>query len=374
MLNEALNQAWAAEPRRGKLTREERARLLGLSVVTARRVLEGQPVDRPTLTVAFKSLGLTWDDSFCEFVVSTEPEEAVEPVPIELPKPRKRRWLIPALAGVAAMLLIGFLLSARTADPNAWRYGFNRKMEAAEAAYRGAKYSVARERTLEAIELARRHENATCLAGALRMDGDLAMAAGRFQQARDRFDEALKIRRHLRQTDLLPAVLEALGTAELRLGHFDEARMHFEECLLGYRKTHDRPGMAMALRGLGAVRFDQGRWAEATKYFEEALAVLDGTPQVDLMTDLKSRIALVWREEGEFAAAQDALEKSLAHWTQKGHARWIATARMQLATVLIRSGKDGRSLLTESRKEFRELGDTAGVAECDRWLSVARLP
>ena len=91
------------------------------------------------------------------------------------------------------------------------------------------------------------------------------------------------------------------------------------------------------------------------------------------MTDLKSRIALVWREEGQLAAAQEVLQKSLSYWIQKGHARWIATARMQLATVLIRSGKDGRILLTESRNEFRELGDTAGVTECDRWLSVARL-
>lgn len=193
MLQEALNQAWASELRTGKLTREERARLLGLSLVTARRVLEGKPVDRPTLTIAFKSLGFAWDDSFCEFVVSTESEEAVEPVPIEPPKPRKRRWLALAIAGVAGvMLLMGFLFRLEPPIPMHGAMVSTGKWKRPRPRIVGPNTPLlgngrSRQSSSPAVMRTQR-----AWRGHFAWTAILAMAAGRFEEARDRFDEALK--------------------------------------------------------------------------------------------------------------------------------------------------------------------------------------
>src|SRR5690349_946323 len=66
LLKATLAQTWAKNPGPGKFTREEKANLLGVSVATSQRILKGEGVDRPSLTLAFKNLGLEWEDSYCE--------------------------------------------------------------------------------------------------------------------------------------------------------------------------------------------------------------------------------------------------------------------------------------------------------------------
>src|SRR4051812_4110967 len=71
----ALSEKWHLEERPGKLTREARAEILGISIATAERVLTGKGVDRPTLTLAFRNVGLSWHESYCEFVTKHAPVE-----------------------------------------------------------------------------------------------------------------------------------------------------------------------------------------------------------------------------------------------------------------------------------------------------------
>src|SRR5437016_3331279 len=65
ILRSSLFAGWAQDSAEGKLTREERARRLGVSLLTADRILGGNGVDRVSLMLAFKSLDVSWQDSYC---------------------------------------------------------------------------------------------------------------------------------------------------------------------------------------------------------------------------------------------------------------------------------------------------------------------
>lgn len=78
LLKEALEKAEREQGLSGA-SREERARLLDVSVVTAGRILKREGVDRASLKAAFESLGLEWRDSLCEFLVEKRPVVAYRP-------------------------------------------------------------------------------------------------------------------------------------------------------------------------------------------------------------------------------------------------------------------------------------------------------
>jgi len=53
-LRQALNACWHQSGAPGRLTREARADLMGVSIATANRILDGEGVDRSTLTNVFQ--------------------------------------------------------------------------------------------------------------------------------------------------------------------------------------------------------------------------------------------------------------------------------------------------------------------------------
>ena len=84
-LKDALLIKWQGDRRLGKLTRETRAEILGLSVATADRVLSGKGADRSTLILAFRSVDLPWDDDYCAVVQKEAENPVTVPVAAEAP-------------------------------------------------------------------------------------------------------------------------------------------------------------------------------------------------------------------------------------------------------------------------------------------------
>ncbi len=60
LVEAALDEAWRRSGRLEKLTWERRALLLGLGEATTKRLLQGKPVDRATIDIAFAHLGRWW--------------------------------------------------------------------------------------------------------------------------------------------------------------------------------------------------------------------------------------------------------------------------------------------------------------------------
>ncbi|MBX7133079.1 MAG: hypothetical protein K1X67_10420 [Fimbriimonadaceae bacterium] len=380
-LMNALYTRWKASGATGRLTREARAELLGVSVSTGDRIINQQGVDRHTLVLAFQSLTLEWGDGLCEYVVrpgDEEPEPPAATVDPAVPSPltrskRRMRWLLWPLA---ALFLVGanpvyqeVSFWYDSAYISSLAEDFNKSLNMATNEYFAGHYVVAEEEIGKALKLARRLGRAEMIALALRIEADIVAAQGSLSEARDLYAQALTIRESMRDARSRPALLEAIGDLETRIGDLKSAEIHLKEGLKGYSQQNDLGGITMCTRDLGTVAIEHGRLDEASRLFASALEVLAGKDPA-MVKDIEARQALVLGERGQFAEAKEALQACLDFWVKKDHQRWIAKTRWQLATVEAASGDLRKALqsLALAREGYQRAGDRAGVADCERTL------
>lgn len=392
LLNQALSDRWRLESKAGKLTREVRAELLGVSVVTMERLLSGGGVDRTTVRHAFNSLGLSWSDELLQPSGSSpeQPIVIVEPEQVEVielaaetrPKLSVRQISVVALLA-SALVPIGLLsLATRTetlhrksgdvAQSDAsWRKDFNSILGDGTTRYNQGRYDEARVAIDQAVSIARTHRSADTLASALRMSGDLANSQGSLMQAKDCYTEALGLWKVLNNDVSKPAVEEALGDVETKLGEFDEARQDLMISLAGFRSSHEQAGVAMASRDLGSLCLEKHDPTQANQWFEQGLRAVQGLAQRDLDVDILGRQALAFRELGKLQQAEAQLTSCLKYWTSRGHPRWIAVSEFQLGTVEAKQHhtREALALIEHSKAQFSTLGDKWGAAQSDKWLS-----
>lgn len=366
-LAEALRTEWQKNPQHPKLTREEQARILGVSLTTSQRILKNLGADKASLSIAFRSVGLPWSDDYCE-TAGAQPEI--------LPSPASRTnqpLLRVSAIAVFALVVLSALMSFRDdqsarAQSAEWQTAYVLAYEHAENQYNQGNYRVARTEIHRAISIAREWENAPRLASALRLSGDLESASGNYKIAYARYKEAIGIREGMGEKRALPALMEAMGTAELRQLNLDSAKKYFRQSHELFRDAKDWTGVAMACRGLGRTYHLLGDLTQAEGWFEQGFSALEKVEKPDLETDLKSLQGLLLYDQGQRVRAQSLLRAALNYWMEKGHPRWVATMRMRYAQI---SGDKilANSLLEESKREFQRLGDMGGVAECDRLMN-----
>lgn len=380
-LKGALLERWQKDESGIRLTREARAHLLGVSVATSDRIINQQGVDRNTLTHVYKSIGLSWDDSRCEYVVSAEEEEqaAVVVAPVVFtqtpPKPRRWRFLVAAAGLLVALTLLGPIRQEVAyrmdkARLDALGETFRQKSRLAAEHFQQGNYAAAEAEIERATAIARRVGNAEQLAVALRTAADIAEARGSLAEAKELYQRTLELRQSLDDPRCLPPLLEAIGDVETRTGDLVNAEHHLSESLVGYQSTKDAGGIAMAYRGLGSVAFQKGDLDKASRMFASALAALRGKDAADMVVDIEARKALVLRERGRHKEALRVLNSCLDHWVQRGHPRWIAKTRYQIGTVeaAAENQPNARQILANARQGYITVGDAAGVADCDREL------
>ena len=380
-LNAALAATWHAMDRGGKLTRETRAEIFGVSLVTSERLLRREGVDRPSLSLAFRNVGLVWDESYCEPLAAEEPvvvpplvvAHEVRPEPPISPPARRWTQRAPMLSmwiGGLVMLIL-MIGTPATSGPHHWSSQFNKHVSMAEYHYNRAQFNEARQYAEKAIHLAREHQNAAYLSEALRVAGDLASAQGSLEEALDRYETSLRLRIELQQVANMPSLYAALGDTELKLGNYDRANEHFRSALAKYREQKEQVGVAISYRGLGAVALAQRKVDSARDYLAQALSLIEGEPQTAMEVDIRAQSAMVLREEGATSEARIQLRRCLQYWMDEHHPRWIAKTQLQLALVELSSGDyvQARTLLKESRFSYQQIGDRWGVAQCDSHLA-----
>jgi len=348
--------------------------MLGLSIGTAERILRGEGVDRPSLLIAFQTIGLQWKEEFrsdyqenSEFAeVHGAPMTEFAYTPHGIPI---RSQL--GIACVAFAVLIGiFWMLPRFGQTVSWVQRYDELILSGTAAYNHAKYERASQDFNAALEIARNHDAAQHLSDVLRMLGDVAAAQGSLKLAKQRYSEALTIRQILRHTFIEPAILEALGSVEARMGEYSEAENHLTRCLEGYTARKDGTGIAMAYRSLGSLAVRQKEYDQARRLFQAGLTTLSGLNKPDLKADILGQLAVIERDLGHYSKALEMLDRCLRHWQSINHPRWIAATQLNIATVEYLSGnlEEGIQLMTQSKTAYNDLGDAAGVAEADTWL------
>ncbi len=152
----ALNERWQLQFPGKRQTREARAEFLHLSIATSQKLLDGQPVDKSTLQLAFQRLDLPWDDAYCVRPADFEPQR--KPPEINLPHDRaesRRKRAVIALA-TAPVLATALWISiprpyATVTEP--WRFELDRLLSQGTTEYQNGNYTNAEQKILAALQI-----------------------------------------------------------------------------------------------------------------------------------------------------------------------------------------------------------------------------
>jgi tetratricopeptide (TPR) repeat protein len=373
-LTAALSAKWKAGGGTTKFTWEAKSELLGLSVVTCRRLLNGEGVDRGSTMQAFTACGLEWSESY----LLSESSAAVAPEPPAAPPAPARsdrhgaRWF----AGLAFAVLVGVAIGGHFRKPipaaaPAWGDEFNATFHEADHAYQRGDYVRAKTLAAKARQMAETYEAVAELATVSTLEVKLALKESKLDEAAQLVRQAIRYRTVLNQEESLPALYESLAEIELQRGNLSESEQKYRLALSGYRKIGERVGLAQAARGLSSVYVKRRKPEEALSWLDVGDVAIVGMGKDDLATDLRSRRAVVLRETGKLSEARSLLVQSREYWERKGHERWLATTEFELGTVaLLQNQLDEASrLLGSSAETFRQIGDRSKASEVGLWTA-----
>ncbi|MFQ3669011.1 MAG: tetratricopeptide repeat protein [Fimbriimonadaceae bacterium] len=393
-LNARLLEAWRQSGRPGRLTKAGRSELMDVSTKTADRILSRSGNDRLVLVEVFTRLGLKWSDEFCEPCRPNPeplPERVVSrpepPAATFVSPPRRRRFGVRHAVWLVIPLTLGTAPFVRSLEPmearlqtTAPRVPLMQRAERLIAegrqAYNEGKYDSAISIAREAHEIAKRTHLADAMAEALRLEGESLVALGKVDEAIELYERAHSLWEAMELTHGRASLLEVWGQAELRRGRAAAAEQLLTESLAGLRAVGDMGGVAGVARTLGSIAAERKDLAAARRWYETASQAIADRPDEPMHTDLRSRRALLKRDEGRYEEALADLEVSLLEWKTRKHDRWIATTLMQMATVHRAAGNPAKAarLAEESQKLFAQVGDEIGVRRCDEMLTQLKLP
>lgn len=333
LVQQAIYQKWLESGSEGKLTRETRGEILGLSVATTERMLSGKGVDRPTLTLAFGRLGLAWDDAY--LVGEEEVSFVVKPEPSS---PPTVNWLLLVVAAIVVTCAsIGLArwkwFRDLAAESDKVTGSMNQPIAVGTKLFEEGKYDEAEAAINQAVAQARKQNDAGRLASALRIDADIALAKGLMHRAESGYAEALHIRRALRDDKALPALQEALGDLCTKMNKLARAREYLLSSLKGFEKLKDETGVAMACRDLGTVSHREKDLQLAVYWFDRAEKSIAGLGKADLETDITARRALAYFDLGKRSEARKILNQCLQYWERREHPRWIEQTKKQIELI-----------------------------------------
>lgn len=374
LLQKSVYEAWVRAGGKGRLTREAKAEMLGLSVSTSERVFACGGVDRSTVTLAFAKVGLPWHERYLEAGSVAQPttgeQVKTQNTALTSPGPTRRLTDIRPMMLVGTFVVLAALGAPILMSPRAEASG-PRLASASTAAllkgssaYHSGQYGLAQSQVSEALTLASQYRDTGRMSSALRVEGDIAAARGDYDTALIKYGTALTLKQLLKDEVSYPALYEALGDLRTRMGDIDKAEADLTNSYRLYSRFGDHVGVAMAARNLGTVWYLRKDWKRADEWFARALKSLAGQDKPELLTDITARRAVVTAQRGDIAAAKEELTKVLAFWEGKKHLRWQAVTLQQLGTVAgIEGDKEAaRSDFIRSQELFVQAGDRAGSA------------
>lgn len=391
LLNRALVQGWQTERREERLTHNARAQLMDVSIVTAKKILAGTPVDRATLAHAFRALGLEWRESYVERSghehepesleadgsesVGTDapPDLATSIQPAASPEATPRRLsplLVAVLVGIVLLAVIGATnFWPNRQGPPPWAKEYDAIVFRALDHYHAARYAESRVDVDRALALARYYDTYRHVPLAMKIAGDLLVVQGRLEEGLRDYEAARVVHQRMGAPPW-PELHEAIGLAQVRLGRFAEAERNLRTCLDQYRREYDEVGIALAYRNLGALESARGSFVEADGWFAKSLAEAKRLKKPDIVMDVQGRRGMMLLKQGHPLEARTLLRECLDYWIGKNHRRWIATSEMRLAQTEVQLGLSASALarFQRSRKTFIDIGDRPRVTEVEDYL------
>lgn len=381
ILEQRIIESWAESGDGGRLTRAARAEITGVSIATLEKVINRAGNDKAVLVGIFSSVALTWSDSFCEpaeealnVQLSGETADGEE-LGNRLPRRRGVPWW-----QVVSIIVIPVALGATWITNQSAREQVHLEskayqvIEAGRNHYHEANYAEAILRAEEALFIAKKSRSLDAAANAEQILGQCESALGHLTEASSHFRSSATMWRSIGEKQGEGIALELLAVNEARLGNLEIAETHFRESrklFLELNNGRESPG---PLRGIGSVYAVRGDYSTARKWYAEALAALDRTKDEATFVDIRALQALLLRDEKKYADALRELAACLEYWREKDHPRWVATTKLQIATVLLAS-KDTEGAykeLNEAISLYAKVGDSLGEDQCRQLKSGGR--
>jgi tetratricopeptide (TPR) repeat protein len=365
--------AWSALGESGKLTREKRAEILGVSARTADKLLARSRVDRASLTIVLGNLGIEWTDDLIEETSDAPDLESPAALVVEsdstssVLKP-KRRWWVPAIVllplGVLglAVMIVRSTRAGNSGTTQRWPEQALNAIHRGTASYYKGDFEAADIDFSFSEKLARKHDDIGAMAEAVRMKGDVAAARGDLDRAEACYREALRMRQLMNAKLNIPPLKQAMGVLATRQRKFDSAKQYLLEALAGFLEFRDLKGVALAQRDLGALCAAQGQHRDALAWYMTSRSGLIGGYEPDIYADLNGLQAMSLLALGRLGEAKSLLVECMAHWKKKGHPRWIASTALKIGQVELALGNSGlaRDSFLQSEKGYAAVGDEAG--------------
>ncbi|MFF0728799.1 ATP-binding protein [Streptomyces sp. NPDC004134] len=212
------------------------------------------------------------------------------------------------------------------------------------------------------------------IAGALR---DQSTGAAQTRQCLRLTEEVL--RAGVEDARLHARTLEAAGGLAMRLGS-GAARGYLAQARDAYRAVHCDVGLVRCLGLLGDEAYAAGDLERARRRFEEGLAVLASPARAGVTGDtaisvgryLSRRLAVVARDAGNLARADELARTALAAELGREDFGGAVTARYVLASVrlLEQDSAEARALFADAAEQLGGLADAAEQPECLEMLAI----
>jgi tetratricopeptide (TPR) repeat protein len=132
------------------------------------------------------------------------------------------------------------------------------------------------------------------------------------------------------------------------------------------RKHGDSWAQATALTALAHTAMTNEDYALARLYAEESLVQTRSTGVLSSVAHVTNLLGDISRLEGAYQEAYERYEKALALTAESGATAFVPSFRHNLAWASHDLGNDSRALdlFPSSIREFQQMGDERGVAEC----------
>lgn len=179
-----------------------------------------------------------------------------------------------------------------------------------------------------------------------------------------------------------------LGAFYADCGENERAMAYFRRALEGARRSDRRPNEALVRAKMGFVHIQLGEWKEALGEFREARTLLGETKESFRLANVYYGLSLLYRLIGDHERALEYARQDLEAVAATGNELFVAQARVNVAAVLVGSGRSTEAVRELAAAEpvlrrwqaksdltFLRLVEARAVQVADaRWVDRAALP
>jgi tetratricopeptide (TPR) repeat protein len=183
------------------------------------------------------------------------------------------------------------------------------------------------------------------------------------QRAIDVHTEALAIAEEIGRERVYAAALGMLGFAQVRGRRLDDARNSYQQSLAAAQRADSALWAAWAREGLAAVLYEQGELAAAAEAIDEALR--DPGPNAILRADCLWVSAMILRETGQIEQARTDITGAIRIARAEHSSVSEAAFEIERGRVLLAAGEPNEALavLHDAAVKHQQLGDRSREAD-----------